>query len=215
MGESKYRTKVDFARAWHSHLLHDGGEARDRIYYKVLDRIDCPLDSIDLPDGDRFWSQLRVGKIPEAYDKLEAAVRSRTLECDRGDLLIVLYFDETHSFTQGRKYTTRTNAPPNSLDSVQKESPNSGGDVHPTPYAAMRSAIACLYQVSCFTLFIWTHMPPSTLDPLEEPSGVRVTQAPFTETPFDCHPTFPVTPSDYTLAETARVGFLVKFGRPL
>ena len=26
MGEPKYRTKVDFARAWHSHLLYDDGK---------------------------------------------------------------------------------------------------------------------------------------------------------------------------------------------
>ena len=53
MGESKYRTKVDFGGAWRSHLLHDDGEARDRIYYKVLYRADYPPDRINYPDGSR------------------------------------------------------------------------------------------------------------------------------------------------------------------
>jgi hypothetical protein len=42
-----------------------------------------------------------------------------------------------------------------------------------------------------------------------------IIQAPFTETPFDCHPSFPVIPSHFTLAGTAGVEFLARFGRPL
>lgn len=165
MGEPKYRTKVDFARAWHSHLLYDDGEARDRIYYKVLDRIDTL-------DGGWDRSQPRVEQMLEAYDKLEAAVRSRTLEgYNRGDPFIVLYFDETHSLARGEKYTTRPNVRRNSPDSVQKGSPSLGDNVHPTPYAAMRSAILSLHRSSCFTLFIWTHTPPYTLGPLGETPG--------------------------------------------
>ena len=48
MGEPKYRTKVDFARAWHSHLLYDDGEARDRIYDKVVGSIDQPSEYEDV-----------------------------------------------------------------------------------------------------------------------------------------------------------------------
>lgn len=94
--ESNFPTKIDFAREWHSHLLRDDGEARDRIYCKVLDCI------YHHEVGCEDSSQLIREEVVMAHDKLEATVRSRTLEgSDKGDPSIILYFDETHSLTRG------------------------------------------------------------------------------------------------------------------
>lgn len=159
--------------------------------------------------------------MPETYDKLEVAIRSRTTGGrDKRDPLIVLYFDEIHSLTRERELTVRPNTQGDAPGSTQA-GPTSSGDIHPTPYAAMHSAITGLDGRSCFTLFISTCTPAYAFDPSWgiPRSGVPVDhgaiQAPSTETPFDCHPSFPVMPSDYTLAETAEIGFLVRFGRPL
>jgi len=43
MGESKYRTKADFARAWHSHLLHDDGEAREAFTTESSTALTVPM----------------------------------------------------------------------------------------------------------------------------------------------------------------------------
>jgi len=98
--------------------------------------------------------------MPEAYDRLEATVRSRTLEgYKRGKPFIVLYFDESHSLTRGGKYTTRPNAPSGSLDSAQKGPPNSGDDVYPTPYICRHafSHIASSRNLLLYALYLDPH----------------------------------------------------------
>lgn len=42
-----------------------------------------------------------------------------------------------------------------------------------------------------------------------------IDHAPITELPFDCHPDFPLKPTNYTLAKLSELEFLAKFGRPL
>ena len=89
---------------------------------------------------------------------------------------------------------------------------------YPTPYDALRSAIADLHGRPYFTLFLSTNTffpEPRIAHSSRVQTHHKKVQAPYTETPFDCHPSFPVNPSSLTLAETAKIGFLVKFGRPL
>ena len=156
------------------------------------------------------------------YHKLETAIRCRIPEdCGERDPLIILYFDEIRSLTRKGEYTIQSSPGDNPLGSAQEEATSTEG-IYPTPYAALRSAIASLERGSCFTLFISTYTPLYTsgsLPTAPSSSGTQVDfgiiQAPFTETPFDCHPSFPVIPSHFTLAGTARVEFLARFGRPL
>ena len=95
------------------------------------------------------------------------------------------------------------------------------GDIYPTPYAGLCSAIAELERRPCFTLFISAYTPYTLGPPLgiSSSSSVRmcrgVDRDPFTTTPFACHPSFPAIPANFTLADTARIGFPVGFGRPL
>jgi len=54
--------------------------------------------------------------------------------------------------------------------------------------------------------------PPMIPSSLSVRIGHGIIQAPFTETPFDCRPSFPIIPSNFTLVDTAGIGFLVRFG---
>jgi len=161
IGESRFPTGVNLARVWHSHLLHDDGEGRDRIYYKILNSID------QLDEGHELWAQFVLKEMFKAYDKLVATIRSCTLEeYDEQDPIVILYFDKTYSLARAGKRPTP--------DSAQQWPTGSGGDIHPTPYAAMCSALAHLNGRPCFTLFILTSAPPYTSDPPQEipPSGI-------------------------------------------
>ena len=137
MGGSRFPTRADLARAWRSHLLRDGGEGRDRIYYKILDCIG------EAAEYSKYWTQRTVEQMPKAYDKLEAAIRSRSLEeCDKRDPLVVLYFDETRSLTRTEKHTTRPNTQGNSLGSAKKRPTSSGGCIYRMPLCVGPSRVS-------------------------------------------------------------------------
>ena len=116
----------------------------------------------------------------EAYNKLEAAIRPRTLEeCDKRDPLVVLCFNEINPMTRKGKDATRTSL-----------------NTYPTPYAVMHSAIARLDGQSCFTLFISTYTPPYTLGPPQKtPSSGMPTACRIIQAHSQKHPSTAIRPS--------------------
>ena len=122
--------------------------------------------------------------------------------CDfpnRRDVKVMLYFDEAHEFYH---------LIPNDKDGK-------------TLYDGLWSSLDRFGSSSVFTIFLSTQSSLTLLAPsaaAARPARQQDTKklnAPITETPFDCHPTFPLHPGKFTLEDLGDLRFLARFGRPL
>jgi len=88
-------------------------------------------------------------------------------------------------------------------------------------YAALCRALDNMSKTKIFSLFLSTnsnlsrYAPPRDQAFSSRTSGADGLRAPFTELPFDCHPDFPISQGQYTLATSGKLSFLSQFGRPL
>ena len=88
-------------------------------------------------------------------------------------------------------------------------------------YDAMWSILAEFQNDCVFTIFLSTESSISLLAPSREPARstrqykTAALWGPITETPFDCHPIFPLQPGQYGLEDIAKLEFIAAFGRPL
>jgi len=117
---------------------------------------------------------------------------------DKGTVQMVIYIDEAHTLA------TRVKA-------------------GVSMYEHMLKAIAELAPIGVFFLFISTSSRLEVLGQSTLPTSARLRAshstliAPFTEMPFDCHPSLVQKPiqSGLELAEIQKFSFAVQFGRPL
>ena len=85
-------------------------------------------------------------------------------------------------------------------------------------YTALLTALDALNGERAFGIFLSTKLnlanfaPPRKHHASHRVHGVNHL-VPFTELPFDVHPTFPIT--EVTLDELHKVSFMSRFGRPL
>ena len=90
-----------------------------------------------------------------------------------------------------------------------------------TRYDIMWSTLFHFNTPSVFTVFLSTQSSMSLLAPSAKTARSsrqhrkELLQAPITETPFDCHPSFPLRRGQYGLADLKDLAFLARFGRPL
>jgi hypothetical protein len=116
---------------------------------------------------------------------------------DGKDVRVIMYFDEAHSLSEPR-------------DGIL--------------YKTLCTALADIALPQVFSIMLSTNSSLPDLSPAQSvhPSG-RVSgeedpmQAPWTEMAFDCMDTGEhiIGPNQYSLAEIAKVNFMIKFGRPL
>ncbi|THH19412.1 hypothetical protein EW146_g1745 [Bondarzewia mesenterica] len=114
---------------------------------------------------------------------------------------LMLYFDEAHVLAQSK-------APKNEDDK--------------TLYDVLLSCLNDLRSLPMFSIFLSTNSHVAYFAPIQHlarsaraRSNNAHLQAPITETPFDCHPSFPIRPNQFTLADVTTVEFMARFGRPL
>lgn len=114
--------------------------------------------------------------------------------------LVVMYFDDSH-------------------DLFEKKTADND-----TYYGALLYALASLVMDghnNLFSLFLSTNSRLTRYDPIigMRTPGSRVQsegyQAPFTELSFDCHPSFPIKESEWTMKQVVGLDFMCRFGRPL
>lgn len=113
--------------------------------------------------------------------------------------VVVMYFDESHAL-------------------FDKTATNGG-----TYYDALLGALADLSMNGAdliFSVFLSTNSRLKQFAPtpgrmLSNRAQAEGHLAPFTELSFDCHPSFPIKESEWTMKEIVHLEFMCKFGRPL
>ena len=113
------------------------------------------------------------------------------------DVEILLYIDEAHE--------------------LAISIPNSGKKL----FDIVWSTLYKFETASIFTVFLSTQSSLSLLAPFAEAAqssqqqDIEVLWGPITETPFDCHKSFPLESGEYFLPDIQGLEFLMRFGRPL
>ncbi|KAJ8519125.1 hypothetical protein ONZ45_g3865 [Pleurotus djamor] len=117
----------------------------------------------------------------------------------RGALKILIYIDEAHTLVRDTS------------------------DAEGLVYDALTKALADCSTAPIFTLFLSTASragdlaPPASVAPSARKRSQDGLLAPYTEFPFDCHPTLveKIKPNKLTLTDIRSLAFICMFGRPL
>ncbi|THH19411.1 hypothetical protein EW146_g1744 [Bondarzewia mesenterica] len=196
----------DLAQLWRNYLqLSDN---REKLYRSVIDR--CKEASTVrtrsmsyIPPVFIILQEVHYAahEAIQELEKLLACIPDVESAVRAPDTLVklVLYFDDSQMFAQ--------------------EHVAEGED----SYSIFLSCFNSFRLHNVIGILISTHSHISYADPPKEPycSSGRAPlnytkfQAPITETAFDCHPSFPLKPGQYTLSDVASVEFMARFGRPL
>lgn len=108
---------------------------------------------------------------------------------DDSPVKLVIYFDEAHELLVNRNIRARG-----------------------TRFDILCSALDAFVNDPMMAVFMSTEdLERST----QMAKGMTTRHGPITGLPFDCHPSFPLNPSNYSLDDLGELEFLAMFGRPL
>ncbi|KAI6101678.1 hypothetical protein EDD17DRAFT_1786370 [Pisolithus thermaeus] len=180
----------DLAKRWRDLLSR---KTRRLLYSNIIEA--CKIN--ELPSDANFRPIFR--NLRRQFERLLSVLETVCDFPNSEDVRILLYFDEAHELGHAIP------------DDKQKK----------TLRDVVCSTLSYFQTSSVFTLFLSTqssmgHFTSSTemTQSAWQPNAKHL-QAPFTEMPFDCHPTFPLKPGDFNLAQLQDLEFLARFGRPL
>ncbi|CAA7268828.1 unnamed protein product [Cyclocybe aegerita] len=176
----------DFATQWRKHLLEGG--VRSELYSSVIRDVE-PRFRMDLPSSAKS----------DAVTALQALIRRIPVAKGKAPLSVVMYVDEAHE--------------------LDVRAINSSRNL--TLYDLFTMAVS-EYDGSFFVLFLSTVSRMGQLAPLTKITRSNRTVVagdlipPYTEMPFDCHPSLPVSSlGELTLKDVQDFSFIARFGRPL
>ncbi|KAI6137216.1 hypothetical protein F5141DRAFT_1231205 [Pisolithus sp. B1] len=180
----------DLARRWREHLSL---ETRYFLYEKIVEG--CKEHEARLNASFQIIvdeSVVKLNLLLEALESICAFPKS-------DDVRVMLYFDEAHELGHA-------------IPSDKQKR---------TMYDVVCSSLSSFRHCGIFALFLSTQFslglsaPSTEMSQLARQRRVDSLQAPFTEMPFDCHPTFPLRPETLRLKDLEDLAFLARFGRPL
>ncbi|KAI0260539.1 hypothetical protein BC834DRAFT_1044564 [Gloeopeniophorella convolvens] len=226
-GGTKFPGSSELATWWHGRLNLDGG--RERFYESVVFRSDDLIYSIaearskrrETMSPDSAQHTNTTGPDPALFDESAAAkeayrrlarILTAAIAVDENyPVKMVVYFDEVKELA---------------IAAPQLPRPNTDGGPPDTPERP-------LIDILCSSLDIFKQEPMMflllstttnlgyafTAPNFRRGSGRRLCKTidytPINELPFDCHPSFPLDGTAYSLDDISDPKFLARFGRPL
>ncbi|KAI6037804.1 hypothetical protein EDC04DRAFT_2700044 [Pisolithus marmoratus] len=185
----------ELAHRWREHLSQ---EVRSLLYDKIIKA--CEDDKARLHENPNVI----FNESHHALKRLLTALGAVCAFPNERDIKVLLYFDEAHELG----YVIPDDKEP---DYNRKK----------RLYDVLCSSLNHFRACPIFTLFLSTQSSLGLLAPSAEVArssrqrDMLPLQAPFTELPFDCHPSFPLRPGTLNLEQLGDLAFVARFGRPL
>ncbi|KAI0260536.1 hypothetical protein BC834DRAFT_541289 [Gloeopeniophorella convolvens] len=206
---------------------------RKRFYKSVVNRADdlaytmaepqAPLKRRKTTSSDSAQRTDTTGQDPaaipdeatmakKAYRDLAGALAAAIAVDEKYPVKVIVYFDEAHEFAiapqplESGADNTKRNRPERLFIDILCSSLG--------VFAAEEMMFLLLS-----TTFSFMDQYSSTGSTARLSRSIRgrstVEHVPITELPFDCHPSFPIDGTKYSLDDTSKAEFLARFGRPL